>query len=97
MKKFRRFFRPLFSGSDPVDHYERLYGQLARGEEPLVSLEESRELMATYIYRLAFAGGQGRFGRASAVAASRTSVWSQTHRTTGKVSRGLQPARAIQR
>ncbi len=30
--------------------------------------ERSRELLATYIYRLAFAGGQGRYGYASAVA-----------------------------
>nr|HPK72974.1 alpha-L-rhamnosidase C-terminal domain-containing protein [Vicinamibacterales bacterium] len=34
--------------------------------------ERSRELMATYIYRLAFEGGQGRFGYGSA--AARTSV-----------------------
>lgn len=30
--------------------------------------ERSRELLATYIYRLAFAGGQGRYGYGSAVA-----------------------------
>lgn len=30
--------------------------------------ETSRELLATYVYRLAFAGGQGRYGYASAVA-----------------------------
>jgi raffinose/stachyose/melibiose transport system permease protein len=48
-----------------LKYFDLVYLMLARGVP-----EESRELMATYVYRLAFEGFNGRFGYSSAVAVS---------------------------
>jgi raffinose/stachyose/melibiose transport system permease protein len=48
-----------------LKYFDLVYLMLARGVP-----EESRELMATYVYRLAFEGFNGRFGYSSTVAVS---------------------------
>jgi raffinose/stachyose/melibiose transport system permease protein len=48
-----------------LKYFDLVYLMLARGVP-----EESRELMATYVYRLAFEGFNGRFGYSSSVAVS---------------------------